>query len=182
MDELLAQANPLPSPARGRGAGGEGPIWYHPAAIMNKEVSSPMSTLLRRSIACLLLLAGLAALPVRAAERRPMTPEDLWAMERVAGPAVSPDGRWVVFSVTRYSVEENKGNGDLWLVPTDGSAPPRRLTWNEGADGSPAWSPDGQRIAFVSKRGDGPPQLHLLPVGGGEAQPVTKLPVGVQSP
>src|SRR6185436_16973117 len=79
-------------------------------------------------------------------------------------------------------VEENKGNGDLWLVPTDGSAAPRRLTWNEGADGSPAWSPDGQRIAFVSKRGDGPPQLYLLPVSGGEAQPVTKLPVGVQSP
>ncbi|HYU35080.1 MAG TPA: S9 family peptidase [Thermoanaerobaculia bacterium] len=140
-----------------------------------------MSTLPRLSAACL-LFAGLAALPAQAAERRPITPQDLWAMERVANPVVSPDGRWVVFSVTRYSVEENKGNGDLWLVPTDGSAPPRRLTWNEGADGSPAWSPDGQRIAFVSKRGDLPPQLYLLPVGGGEAQPVTKLPVGVQSP
>ena len=70
--------------------------------------------------------------------------------------SLSPDGRWVVFTVTRFSVEENKGNSDLWLVPADGSAPPRRLTWNEGADGSPAWSPDGQRIAFVSKRGDAP--------------------------
>ncbi|HSN88513.1 MAG TPA: hypothetical protein VL025_17260, partial [Thermoanaerobaculia bacterium] len=141
-----------------------------------------MSTLSWRSAVSLLLLTGLAVLPAQAAERRPLTAEDLWAMERVAGPAISPDGRQVVFSVTRYSVEENKGNGDLWLVPTDGSAPPRRLTWNEGADGSPAWSPDGQRIAFVSKRGDGPPQLHVLPVSGGEARPVTKLPVGVQSP
>ncbi len=149
---------------------------------MNKEASSRMSTLPRRFTVCLLLLDGLASLPAEAAERRPITAEDLWAMERVANPVVSPDGRQVVFSVTRYSVEENKGNGDLWLVPTDGSAPPRRLTWNEGADSSPAWSPDGQRLAFVSKRGDGPPQLHLLPVGGGEAQPVTKLPVGVQSP
>jgi dipeptidyl aminopeptidase/acylaminoacyl peptidase len=146
-----------------------------------KEVSFRMTTLSRR-FASLLLLTGLAALPAQAAERRPITSEDLWAMERVAGPALSPDGRWVVFSVTRYSIEENKGNGDLWLVPTDGGAPPRRLTWNEGADGSPAWSPDSQRIAFVSKRGDGPPQLFLLPVGGGEAQPVTKLPVGVQAP
>jgi len=147
-----------------------------------KEVSSRMSTLPRRFAASLLLLAGLAALPAQAAERRPMTPNDLWAMERVASPAVSPDGRWAVFSVTRYSVEENKGNGDLWLVPTDGSAAPRRLTWNEGADGSPVWSPDSQSLAFVSKRGDGPSQLYLLPVGGGEAQPVTKLPVGVQAP
>jgi dipeptidyl aminopeptidase/acylaminoacyl peptidase len=133
---------------------------------------------LRCRCLCLLLLCGLAA----AAARRPLTPEDLWAMDRVGDPALSPDGRWVVFPVTRYALDKNQGDSDLWLVPADGSAPPRRLTWNEGSDSSPAWSPDGRRIAFVSKRGDGPPQLYVLPVEGGEAEPVTKLPVAVQDP
>lgn len=114
--------------------------------------------------------------------KRPMTPEDLWAMERAGSPAISPDGRQVVYTVTRYSVEENKSDSDLWIVPTDGSAPPRRLTWNPGSDGSADWSPDGKRIAFVSKRGEAPPQLYVLAVDGGEAQPITKIPVAVQGP
>jgi dipeptidyl aminopeptidase/acylaminoacyl peptidase len=133
---------------------------------------------LRLAAAALVLLA-LIAVPALA---RPLTPEDLWAMERAAGPAVSPDGSQAVFTVTRYSVDENKADSDLWLVPTDGSAPPRRLTWNPGSDSSAAWSPDGRSLAFVSKRGDAPPQLYVLNIGGGEAMPVTKLPVAVQSP
>ena len=129
-----------------------------------------------RLAAAVLVLAAVPALA------RPLAPEDLWAMERAADPAVSPDGSQVVFTVTRYSVDENKGDSDLWLVPADGSAPPRRLTWNPGPDGAAAWSPDGKSIAFVSKRGDSPPQLYVLNAGGGEAMPVTKLPVAVQKP
>lgn len=128
-------------------------------------------------------VASSAAAQSSSPTRRPITPEDLWALERVSDPKISPDGRWVVFSVSRYSVEENNSDSDLWAVPADGSAPPRRLTWNKGADGSPVWSPDGRRIAFISKRGDAPPQLYVLPFGeSGEAQPATKLPVGVQDP
>jgi dipeptidyl aminopeptidase/acylaminoacyl peptidase len=150
--------------------------------VEGMEVKPLMSTAFRRFGASLMLFAAFAAPPAGAAERRPMTAEDLWAMERVSGPAVSPDGRWTVFSVSRFSVPDNKSNSDLWLVPTDGSTPPRRLTWNEGPDSSPVWSPDSKRIAFVSRRGEGPGQLHILPVEGGEARPVTKLPVGVQAP
>ncbi len=111
---------------------------------------------------------------------RPMTPEDIWAMERVGAPVVSPDGKLAVFAVSVWSVEKNKSNSDLWLVPTDGTMPPRRLTWNEEADGSPSWSPDGKSIAFVSKRGNDkekPAQLYVLSLAGGEAQPLTDLPV-----
>jgi len=111
---------------------------------------------------------------------RPMTVEDLWAMERVGSPRVSPDGRWVAFTVTSYSFDDNEGNPDLWLVPADGSEPPRRLTWNDGPDGSPRWSPDGRYLGFISKRGeDTPAQLYRLPMAGGEAEPLTELPVSV---
>jgi dipeptidyl aminopeptidase/acylaminoacyl peptidase len=116
------------------------------------------------------------------AGKRPMTVEDLWAMQRVGSPAVSPDGRWVVFTVTTYSMTENKGQGDLWLVEASRKTPPRRLTSNKGADSSPAWSHDGQRLAYVSKRGSDPAQLFVLSLAGGEPEQITTLPIAVSDP
>lgn len=117
------------------------------------------------------------------AKPRPMTVEDLWAMERVSAPAISPDGRWVVFTVSAFAMDDNKGNSDLWLVPSDGSAEPRRLTWHKGSDGSPAWSPDSSTLIFVSKRDEEkPPQLYRLPLSGGEAEPLTDLPIAPGDP
>jgi dipeptidyl aminopeptidase/acylaminoacyl peptidase len=128
----------------------------------------------------------MAAIPGVAAsgggEKRPMTVEDLWKMQRIGTPALSPDGRRVAFTVTAFSMDDNKGNSDLWLVPYEGGEP-RRLTYNEGSNGSPAWGPDGNRLAFVSKRGENDkPQIYLLSLEGGEAVPLTDLPIGVQDP
>lgn len=116
------------------------------------------------------------------APRRPMTVEDLWAMARVGAPVVSPDGRAVVLPVTRFDFEKNRGNSDLWLVSVDGSTPPRQLTFQEEGDSSPAWSPDGRRLAFLSKRGDKPAQIYLISLEGGEAWPVTDLPIAPGAP
>jgi dipeptidyl aminopeptidase/acylaminoacyl peptidase len=137
--------------------------------------------MIRAFVAAFAALAALGA----AAEpppKRPMTVEDLWAMTRVGGPALSPDGKWAVFSATVWSVDENKSNSDLWIVPTDGSAAPRQLTFNEGSDGGPSFSPDGRSILFSSKRGDGPSQLYRLPIDGGEAEKLTDLPVSPEDP
>jgi dipeptidyl aminopeptidase/acylaminoacyl peptidase len=54
----------------------------------------------------------------------------------------------------------------------------RQLTFS-GKEGSPVWSPDGTRLAFTSRRHDGPAQVYVLPIQGGEAQKITDLPVGV---
>lgn len=117
-----------------------------------------------------------------ASTARPMTAEDLFAMQRVGAPTVSPDGTLCVFPVTRYHPGGGDGpNTDLWLVPTDGSKPPRQLTFQPGADTAPVFSPDGASILFSSKRGEGPAQLCLLPLRGGEATRLTDLPVAPQS-
>jgi tricorn protease len=70
-------------------------------------------------------------------------------------PALSPDGKTLVFS----------WRGDLWSVPSTGGVA-RALTQHPGRDTSPVFSPDGQRLAFLSDRQAGP-QVHLMPAGGG---------------
>ncbi len=109
---------------------------------------------------------------------RPLEFEDLLAMDRLGSPAVSPDGR-IAFIVTRSSKDDHKDTSNLWLTSLNGD-PPRRLTWHEGRDFGARWSPDGSYLGFVSIRGDDPAQLYRLPMAGGEAEPLTELPVPVR--
>ena len=84
------------------------------------------------------LAATLAALALSAAaeEKRPLNAEDLWAFQRVSGPALSPDGSQAAYAVTTYDMEENRGNADVWIVPVAGGAP-RRLTTSKASDSAP---------------------------------------------
>lgn len=131
----------------------------------------------------MLLTAG-AACAADAADRHPITHDDLWLMKRVGTPVLSPDGRWVVVPVAEPAYVEDQKASDLWLVPADGSAAPRRLTSSKGSESGTAWSPDSKRIAFAARRdGDEESQIYVLDVvGGGEAQRVTTLSTGAAMP
>ena len=110
------------------------------------------------------------------------TADAMWRLKRLAAPAISPDGRLAVVPVTTYDIEKNAGQSDLWLVPTK-SGKARQLTSAEGNESSPAWSPDGELIAFVAKRGeDKQSQIYVIPVAGGEARRVTNVPTGAAAP
>jgi dipeptidyl aminopeptidase/acylaminoacyl peptidase len=133
--------------------------------------------MLKRTL--LLLLLATAAL----AERTPLTHETLFGMKRVGSPSISPDGKWVVFSVTEPSYDEKEQVNDLWLVPADGSAKPRKITSMKSGESDPVWSPDSRRVAFSAKRdADEQSQIYLLDMSGGEAQRVTNVSTGVRSP
>ena len=99
-------------------------------------------------------------------------------------PVVSPDGKWAAVQVTEPAYDERDQTSDLWLVPTDGRARPRRLTATRASESGAAWSADSRRIAFSSRRdGDEAPQIYVLDVvSGGEAQRVTNLSTGARSP
>lgn len=77
-----------------------------------------------------------------------LTPEVLWAMGRIGGVAVSPDGSMIVYQVSYYSVEENASHTVLYVM-TDKGEDVRMLTGNHWSEHSPAWL-DNERIAFLS--------------------------------
>jgi len=122
------------------------------------------------------LLVALCLGAAAPAQKRAITFEDLAAMSRVAEAQISPDGKWVAYSVGTPDLEANRIPRNLWLAATDGSEAPRQLT-RSGRDSHPRWSPDGKRIAFVSTR-DGAPQIYLISVEGGEATKLTAISTG----
>ena len=120
-------------------------------------------------------LAGAAS----AAEPRAITFDDLISMARIGSFAVSPDGKFIAYEVTRFNKEENSSNTDISLVPVAGGAPVAFVR-SDGDDSSPAWSRDGTQLAFISDR-DGSAQLWMISVNGGEAKRITDLATGVSS-
>jgi dipeptidyl aminopeptidase/acylaminoacyl peptidase len=110
-----------------------------------------------------------------------MKSTDIAALVTLGQPSLSPDGRYAVVAGTRPDLEKNEYASSLWIVATDGSGAPRRLT-SEGRDTAPRYSPDGRWLAFLRAVGEDKPQLHLLPTDGGDARPVTDLPGGAGAP
>jgi dipeptidyl aminopeptidase/acylaminoacyl peptidase len=89
-----------------------------------------------------------------------MTPEVLWSLGRIGEVVVSPDGTQVLFTLTYFGIEENKGNAELWLMNADGSDL-KRLTHTAVGEYNPRWSPDGKTIGFLSAE-SGSMQLWLM--------------------
>jgi dipeptidyl aminopeptidase/acylaminoacyl peptidase len=143
-----------------------------------------MQLQIRFVAAALAVGLGLSSMDVAVAGGTPLTHELLWMMKRVGAPVVSPDGKWVVFSVLEPSYEADKEASDLWLVPADGSATPRRITNTRASESGVDWSPDSHSIAFSTKReGDEAEQIYILDLaGGGEARRLTDLSTGASRP
>lgn len=122
-----------------------------------------------------------------------MRPEQLDLITSTGTPSLTPDGRHLVVATSRADFGTDGYTGQLWLIATDGSAPPRRLTRGY-RDAGPRVSPDGRTVAFLrtpapgtghgagidrDAPADSAPQLALLPLGGGEARLLTDQPLGV---
>jgi dipeptidyl aminopeptidase/acylaminoacyl peptidase len=133
-----------------------------------------------RLTASAVALAGAPALfASQALAARGFTADDLVRLARISAPALSPDGATLVYTLRETDLAANRGRTDLWSLDLrTAGATPRRLTRHEANDGGAAFTPDGQAVYFLSTR-SGSSQVWRLPVGGGEAQPVTKLPLDV---
>ena len=106
-----------------------------------------------------------------------LTPETLWSLRRVSGPAVSPDGRSFVYDVRTYDIAENRGNTDLFVMSVDGGAPVQ-LTNTPGSEFNAVWRPDGRKIGFLSAQ-SGSVQLWEMDPDGSNPRQVSDVEGGI---
>jgi len=135
---------------------------------------------IRRALVFLVLGAVCFIPTLGAQQKRLITEQDLLKFVWIADPQMSPDGKLVAFVRVVANEKTDDYDTSLWLVPSDGSSQPRPLT-SGTRDQSPRWAPDGGSLAFVRAAG-APPQIYVLALNGGEAQPVTDLARGASGP
>jgi dipeptidyl aminopeptidase/acylaminoacyl peptidase len=123
-------------------------------------------------------VAALAAQTTRALTKAP-TVDEILSLKRAGTPEISPDGRLVAYTVRDTNWDENAYETEIWLADVATGAA-HQLTNAKKDSQSPAWAPDGSRLAFVSDRTD-KRQIYIIDPRGGEGQPLTSLEDGVSS-
>lgn len=118
-----------------------------------------------------LLTAPLAALAAEAP--RPLKVDDVFSLKTVMDPQISPDGRWVAYSVRSFDLKKDMGDTDIYMVPFAGG-PAVQLTASPKGENRPRFSPDGRWLAFLSGRDGKKAQAWLLDRRGGEAVKLTE--------
>lgn len=122
-----------------------------------------------------LLLLSLTASAQTPAKKRPIVPRDMYRLQTVSDPQVSPDGKWISYGLATVDTTKDKRNSDLWMVSWDGKETVQ-LTNSPDAESRARFSPDGKYLSFVSARqGATKAQIWLMDRRGGEAKKVTDL-------
>ncbi|WP_419254933.1 prolyl oligopeptidase family serine peptidase [Caulobacter sp. ErkDOM-YI] len=132
---------------------------------------------LRLAASALALSAAFGGMAV--AQIRPFTAKDMASLDRLSDPRVSPDGRFVIYSVRTMDFEANKASMSLWISDLKAKMAPRRLAVSDGGASSARWSPDGMSIYFMSSRAGGTDQLFRTDAMGETAVQVTSAPFDV---
>jgi dipeptidyl aminopeptidase/acylaminoacyl peptidase len=114
------------------------------------------------------------------AQERRLTIDELLKVRRVGDPQISPKGDLVAFTITNVDQAANKSTTQIYLVPLGGGET-RQLTNDEHSSAGPRWSPDGEKLAFVSAR-DGDDQIWTIDVSSGALKKITTISTGAGDP
>lgn len=130
-------------------------------------------------IALCLLIFSLVLPQAQAQESKPLSVELLWQLNRIGSPQIAPKGDHIIAPVTRYNLDTDKGEAQLWLFSTDGKVQ-RPITAEGLRVSQPTFSPAGDAVAFISQRNkDDVGQVYILPMNQpGEATRLTNVPTG----
>src|SRR5436853_7129652 len=148
---------------------------YAMTRLPDYAITQPRPPMIARAI-IICLLSSFAF-----AQKRPITFADMMALKRISDPAVSPDGRWVLFSAVDVNLGENTRTSPLWIVPITGDVdhPARQLTKGKGEDRG-RFSPDGRQVLYGAES-----QLWLADFDAnaatlGEARKLTSISTGAE--
>ncbi len=120
-------------------------------------------------------LAIFTPLAAQTAARRPIAPSDVYNLRSVSDPQVSPDGKWVAYTVGAVDSAKDRNFSHVWMASWDG-AHTIQATSSNASESSPRWSPDGRFLSFLSSRGGADDdQLWLMNRLGGEAEMVSHV-------
>ena len=111
--------------------------------------------------------------------KRPIRPADIYRLPVLGDPQVSPDGKWVSYTMTTIDSLKDSRNSDIWMVNADGTQD-IQLTSSPDGESRARWSPDGKWLSFLSSRQDGKgAQVWLMDRRGGEGKRLTEIKGGV---
>ena len=115
---------------------------------------------------------------VSQATEKPFSIDDAINLKNVRSPKISPNGKWVAFTVAESDLEKDKSETRIWMIPAEGGdAIP--MTSKGYSAGQPRWSPDNKYLSFIAAKNDGKTQVWTLNLQGGEAQQLTEIKQGV---
>jgi Tol biopolymer transport system component len=126
----------------------------------------------------LLIIACLSS--AASAQRRIPTVDDLINVKSLGGAQISPDGKFVAYSVSETDWKQDAFVTQIWLANTT-TGKTFQLTRGEKPCGNPQWSPDSQWLAFTSNRIGDKNQIFVIYPDGGEAAQLTKAENGVNN-
>jgi len=124
----------------------------------------------------LLLLLIIAIIPTWAqpSGKRKLRPSDIYRLKAINDVRLSPDGKWICYTLSTVDSAKDKRNSDVWMVSWDGQQN-IQLTYSPDGESSPRWSPDGKYLSFISSRQGKKSQVWIMDRRGGEARKVTDL-------
>ena len=143
------------------------------------------------SLTLVCISSGLWATSALAAPH-PYTVDDMLRLYKVSDPQVTPDERLLFFTQAQARLDGNRWQASIWVQPLSAAGQPQGPAHpytfpehsgkGEGQDFAPRLSPNASKLAFVSTRDGGPPQIYVMGLFGGEAQRLTSLPSGASDP